>query len=134
MRVLGRNKQKLQYSLLVGEVPEVETYVDEYGNEYTDETGGLVLKYSEPIEFLGNISMSGSDTEVLAFGIDTSEYDAVLVMPLDSLPITETSLIWHKSEPKYKDEMIDSSSADYRVVRIIESLGYCKYVLRGITH
>ena len=134
MRVLGRNKQKLKYALLVAEVPEVVTYTDEEGHEYTEETGGLVLEYSEVIDFVGNISMSGNDTEVLAFGIDTSEYDAVLVMPINTLPLEETSLIWYKSEPKYNDGKVDNASADYRVVRIIESLGYTKYVLKGITH
>ncbi len=134
-RVLAKNKQNLKYSLLYAEEEEYATYKEEDGTEYTAPTGNTVLVYNETVDFTGNISMTGNDTEALAFGIDTSEYDAILVMPINALPIDETSLIWYKSEPTTNSSgYIDTKSADFRVVRIISSLNYTKYVLKGITH
>ena len=59
MRMLNRNKQKMYYALYGKEVPIYEYYIDSDGNEIPLETGETKIVYENPIEFLGNISLSG---------------------------------------------------------------------------
>ena len=142
MRTLNRNKQKLFYALHLGEQPiyelddfgnKIVDYIDEDGNEYYRETGEMKQIYSEVVEFLGNIAMSGGDSEAVEFGLNMSDYEAALVMDKGVLPITETSLIWHKSEPIMdSDGMVDGSSADYSIIKVSPSLNTDKYVLKKI--
>ena len=144
MRTLKKNKQKLNYSLLVGEQPVYELdddgnkivdYIDEEGKEYYRETGEYELVYSEPVSFLGNISMSGGEIEAREYGLSVTDYDAILVMNKGELPISETSLIWHKSEVAYKnigEVLPDANSADYRVRKVAESLNQAKYLLQKV--
>lgn len=136
MRTLRKNKQKMYYALQVGEVPIYET--DEYGNVlYTDdgtpiETGEYEIGYASPVEFYGNIAMSGGESEAVEYGIDVSAYDSVLVVEKNSLPIDETSLIWFESEVGYKDAagtIVDGDTADYVVKKVNQSLNVSKYIL-----
>ena len=144
MRTLLKNKQKLKYSLYLGNQPEfvydeqgkpIVEYVDADGKEYYRETGNKIPMYSEPVEFLGNISLSGGESREVEFGVDLSAYDAILVMNKGELPISETSLIWHESEIAYKDiakTQIEPKSADYGVARVSPSLNQTKYLLEKV--
>ena len=144
MRTLAKNKQKLKYSLYLGTQPEylydeygkpIITYIDEEGNEYYKETGNKIPMYSEPVEFLGNIALSGGESREVEFGVDLSAYDAILVMNKGELPISETSLIWHESNVAYKDiaqTQIEPKSADYGVARVSPSLNQTKYLLEKV--
>lgn len=148
-----------EYIEIDGELVPVETGYYEIGHEQDD---------SDPpqdkiVEFLGNLAFSGDTyffsggTVSKEYGIDDSDYDAVLCMPKNSIPITETSYIWYKSEPVYEDGnlvdsnsqtvtdsngntvtmltgRVDTSSADYRVVKIVPSLGFDRYLLRAVIH
>ena len=143
MRTLAKNKQKMYYALQSGEVPIYEK--DEYGNikyitidgeQVPVETGEYELGYSEPVEFLGNIALSGGDSEVVEYGIDTSAYDATLVTDKGAVPLTETSLIWFQSEVGYKDTtkmIVDGNTADYRVLAVKPILNEAKYILGKLT-
>lgn len=140
--MLEKNKQDLKYALQVGEVPIYERdeegniiYIDVDGQKVPVETGETKIGYSNPVEFMGNIAMSGGEAEAKSFGVDISEYDAVLLMEKDKIPIDETSLIWHMSEVEYIDEqntMVDRKSADYTVKRVQPSLNFTRYLLKRI--
>lgn len=142
MRVLARNRQKLKYALQVGEVPVYQTdedrntiYEDIDGVKVPIETGEYEIGYDKPVDFMANIAMSGGEAEAQEFGLSVSDYNAVIVCNKGAFPITETSLIWHKSEPVYKDTeqtIIEPNSADYRVIKVSESLNFVKYVLKRI--
>lgn len=133
MRTLNKNKQKMYYANQDKTVPIYETYIDADGNEYQLDTGETKLVYGEPIEFKGNIAMSGGEAEAQEFGLNLSDYEAVLIVGKNTLPITETSLIWHATEPtKDKDGNTDEYSADYRIVKISPSLNFDKYVLKKV--
>lgn len=153
MMMLESNKQKMYYSLLDSEIPVYErdedgniiyqSYIDSDGNEifFLDEngekipveTGDTELSYSDPVEFFGNIAMSGGESEAVEFGLDVGDYSAVLVVDKGMLPIDETSLIWHTTEPKIdKNGMIDEHSADYTIVKISPSLNVDKFVLKAV--
>lgn len=144
MREFRKNQQPLHYALLKGE--EEEYKLDEHGNliivgyDSDDEpiykmTGKTVLTYYKPVEFNSSISFGGSEVDLLPFGISNADYDATLVLDKDTIPITETSLIWYESEVLYKDlqeTIVDSKSADFTVVKIVPSLNQKVYVLKRI--
>lgn len=142
MMTLNQNKQKLYYALLDNVVPIYETdddgniiyYKDEEGNKIPLETGDTKIIYSKPIEFFGNISMSSSgEAQAVEFGLNLSDYSAILVTDKDYIPLTETSLIWYENEPKKDiDGNTDEYSADYRIVKISPSLNVSKYALQKV--
>jgi hypothetical protein len=144
MRCLKRNKQTLYYALLVGTIPEYE--YDEHGNKIVDyvdegvtyyvETGTTIKVYSEPVEFKGNIALSGSDVTRQEFGVSDDRYEAVLVTNKNQLPITETSLLWYQTTPSTKTiegvTYADDATADYRVLKVIPSLNNDRYILAKV--
>lgn len=142
MRLLEKNKQDLKYALQVGEVPIYERdeegniiYIDVDGQKVPVETGETEIGYSKPVHFRGNIAMSGGEAEAKSFGVDISEYDAILLMDKGRIPIDETSLIWHTSEVKYIDKqntIVDRKSADYTIKRVQPSINFTRYLLKRI--
>lgn len=136
MRTLNKNKQKMYYSLMGSEderVPIYDYYKDDEGNEYKLESGEYVIPYLTPEEFSGNISMSGGDSEASEFGLNTADYEAILVVPKSLLPINEKSVIWFENEPQYNREgIVNEKSADYKVIKHIPSLNFDKYALKKV--
>lgn len=142
MRMLRKNMQPMKYSLQDGRVPIYErdengdiVYIEVDGQKIPVETGEYETGYSAPVDFMGNISMSGGEAEAKEFGMDIGDFDAVIVLEKDAIPITETSIIWHTSPAKYKDEqrtIVDSNSADYAVKRVSPSLNFTKVLLQRI--
>lgn len=142
MRMLRKNMQPMKYSLQDGRVPIYErdengdiVYIEVDGEKIPVETGEYETGYSAPVDFMGNISMSGGEAEAKEFGMDIGDFDAVIVLEKDAIPITETSIIWHTSPVKYKDEqntIVDSKSADYAVKRVSPSLNFTKVLLQRI--
>lgn len=144
MRNLAKNKQKLYYALYLGKVTKYKK--DEYGNKivvYTDyntipptvyyEEDGQIDAYGKTDSFYGNIALSGGDSTPVDFGVDLSDYEAILVTEKNLLPITETSLIWQNTEPKLDaDGYVDPSTADYKVIKVSPSLNEGKYILAKV--
>lgn len=132
----------MKYSLQDGRVPIYErdengdiVYIEVDGEKIPVETGEYETGYSAPVDFMGNISMSGGEAEAKEFGMDIGDFDAVIILEKDAIPITETSIIWHTSPVKYKDEqntILDSKSADYAVKRVSPSLNFTKVLLQRI--
>ncbi len=142
MRLLRKNMQPMKYSLQDGRVPIYErdengdiVYIEVEGKKVPVETGEYETGYSSPVDFMGNISMSGGEAEAKEFGMDIGDFDAVIVLEKGTVPLTETSIIWHTSPVKYKDEqntIVDSKSADYAVKRVSPSLNFTKVLLQRI--
>ena len=139
MRTLNKNKQKMYYALYLGSEPEYELdedgnkiveYVDEDGNVYYKETGNPVDVYSEPVLFYGNIAMSGGELEAREFGLNIGDYEAVLLMAKNVLPIDETSLIWHNTKPT--EGAVKREQADYTIIKLSPSINQDKYVLKAV--
>jgi hypothetical protein len=143
MRTLNKNKQQMYYSLPLGEQPIYELdkngkkkidYVDEEGNIYYRETGESEMVYSTPVPFQNGISGKLSEILVKEFGIDDTSMYAEMDMEANKFPIVPESLIWLKSEPKYKDAdrtIPDKKSCDYVVVGVLdEGLSVWNYLLR----
>ena len=122
MRDLKKNQQLLYYSVYSDEIKVYQR--DEDGNiVYIEVDGeqipveiGTVAGYNNPVSFCANIAI-----------------EAVLVTTDKSLPISETSRIWHTSEPQYdSDGMVDGDSADYSVLAVKPSLNGMKYLLKKL--
>ena len=143
MRTLNKNKQQMYYSLPLGEQPIYEldengqkiiVHVDDEGVVYYKETGESEMVYSTPVPFQNGISGKLSEVLVKEFGIDDSSMYAEMDMEAHKYPIVAESLIWRKSEPRYKDaiETIpDKTSCDYVVAGVLdEGLNVWNYLLR----
>ena len=137
VRLPSINKQKLYYSTWQEKSTEYQT--DKDGNVVYVTVNGIdrpiekeiPAHFSQPIEFEASINEGGKNTQFVDFGVDNSEYSASIVTPKGYVYITETSLIWHESTPKYKkDGSVDEKSADYNVVKVSHSLIYDRYVLQ----
>jgi hypothetical protein len=134
MRTLNKNTQTMYYANQDRIVPIYEYYEDEEGNLIPLDTGETKLVYGEPIEFKGNISLSnGGEVEVQEFGLDIGSYSAILVTNKNYINLSETSLVWHSTEPtKDIDGNTNEFSADYRVVKVSDSLNVSKYALQKV--
>lgn len=134
MRTLIKNKQRMWYALKGTErIPVYDYYVDSDSVKHPIETGESRIPYLEPVMFKGNISTSGSDAKNEEYGLNLADYEALLIVDKNSIPITETSLIWHNTEPQYnEDGTVDEHSADYKVVKVSPSLNVDKYVLKRL--
>lgn len=133
MRMLNRNKQKMHYALYGKEVPIYDYYTDSEGNKIPLDTGETKITYENPVEFFGNIALSGGESEAVEFGLNLADYEAILVMAKNTLPIDETSRIWHNTEPTYnEDGTVNELSADYTVVKVSPSLNLDKFVLKKV--
>lgn len=153
MRTLAKNKQKMYYAL--SQTVEKKAYVlDREGNRnylYTDAEGKDYYETEEvtilpsAVSFFGNIAMSGGEAEAVEFGLNVGDYEAVLLVGKNSLPIDETSLIWHKSEPQTEDKLYwfedenapttihtVTGKADYQVIKTSPSLNQDKYILKAV--
>lgn len=144
MRMLARNQQKLKYSLLLGDMPEYE--LDENGNKIVEfvmddgtviyrETGSRVNQWSTPLDFLANIAQSGGEAEAMAFGFSVSDFDASVIVAKGTVDLPIGTLIWHNSKPLYRDTeetMLDEKTADYRVLRALDSINFTRYLLKAV--
>lgn len=154
--MLKRNKVKMYYALLLGDAPtyildengnpEVG-YIDDEGTVHYLETGDSKPTYSTAEEFHANISMSGSEAEAKEYGLSIADYEAVLAYNKNEFPFKEGDLIWYESEVQnqYAEEVeidLDGNkvmttapvdvSADYRVLKISNSLNQTKAILKAI--
>lgn len=136
MRSLKKNQQYLKYATYSEQITIYER--DENGNIVYDEIDGDLYPriiaeragYSEPVEFYANISAAkgSSDSEVFGVSLDYTKTVSTSDM---TLPISETSLIWFETEPKYNaDGTVDESSADYAVVAVARSLNNVVYAIK----
>ena len=133
MRMARVNKQKMYYALYGKEVPIYDYYTDSEGNKIPLDTGETKITYENPVDFFGNIALSGGESEAVEFGLNLADYEAVLVMAKNTLPIDETSRIWHNTEPTYnEDGTVNEVSADYTVVKVSPSLNVDKFVLKKV--
>lgn len=138
MRSLKKNQQKLWYSTYSKEIKLYQR--DENGNiVYMDIDGiqepieiGTKAGYNNPVSFYANISAAKGTSDSEVFGV-TLDYTKTISTCDMTLPLSETSLIWFETEPKYNaDGTVDSNSADYAVVAIARSLNNVVYAIKKL--
>lgn len=138
MRDIRKNKWiNLYIGLYQEERPIYEK--DEQGNIiYTDiegiqtpiEIGTIPGGYKViPVPIETNLAMSGGDAEALEYGVTTADYSARFTTTDKSLPITETSLMWEILPLLDENGMADSTTADWKVVKVSRSQEEVAYLL-----
>ena len=138
MRTLSKNKQKMKYALYQEGNIIYET--DENGDIVYIEVDGEMVpveassksNYANPVDFVANISTSGSgDATEAEWGIDKSDYNALIVANKGEFPFDEQTLIFHHSEPKFDEYgALEAESADYHIIAIRPSLNQVRYILK----
>ena len=139
MRTARKNKQRMYYSLQGDVYPVYERddngeiiYDEIDGVQVPRETGESETSYGDPVEFKGNISFYIGWGYARIWGITMGDADAILLMDKNEIPIDETSRIWYRTEPDYKqDGTVDADSADFTVSRVLPSIGHVRYLLKG---
>lgn len=107
MRNLKKNQRKMYYALFDKMVQQV----DENG----DGTGDPVKHYTAPVMFNASLSSGSGNAQKEVFGTDVDFTRSISTTEI-SLPITETSLVWHETDPVLlEDGSADPDSADYEV-------------------
>ena len=81
----------MYYALYSGEIPIYEYYTDSEGNIIPIDTGETTTGYELPVEFSGNIALSGGESEAQEFGLNLSDYQAVLVVGMYCLLMKQAS-------------------------------------------
>lgn len=127
MRTNRRIKQKMFYSNFGESKPIYVT--DDSGNiiydtmpdgvEVPRTTGETKEGYEEPTEFYNSISGTLTEDELQAFGGEKRAI-AKITYRKDEYPFRIGTLIWKNSEVVYKDGEVDETSADYRIMGILD--------------
>lgn len=140
MRTLKRNKQDMWYALYKGEKQVYEkdedgniVYIEVDGEKVPVETGETENSYYKPVQFESNISFGGGETQAREFGIDESEYSAVILTDKDEFPIKNDTVFWYETEPdpiEMPNGNFDMRPCDYTVAKISPSLNQSKYALK----
>jgi len=99
---------------------DVEPVVDAYKDDY-----------SVPVRFKANISFDSGETQLSEYGLNPSDYNAIISADKGKLPFDERTLIWFESELEFdKDGDIKPETADYRVIAIKTSLNEERFILK----
>lgn len=136
MRTLKKNEQTLYYANYVGDITIYAK--DEDGNILTTVVDGetvevvdsVVQGYEEPVEFYANISFDSGETRMAEYGLNSSQYNAIINATKGKFPFNEQTLIWHTSQPQFKEGVVVPESADYRVIAIKTSLNEERFILK----
>lgn len=101
--------------------------------EYYEKEGTTKEGYSAPVQFFGNIAYSSSgEAEATDFGVSLAEYEAIVTVSKDLLPIDETSLIWLHTPLTDIDGYAVREDADFSVLKVHPSLNVTKYLLAKV--
>lgn len=88
-------------------------------------------EYSIPAVFKANISFNSGETKQDEYGLNTSDYNAIISADKGKLPFDERTLIWYKSKMEYdEDGDIKPETADYRVIAVKTSLNEERFLLQ----
>lgn len=127
MRTARRVTQKLLYSNFSESKPIYVT--DDSGNiiydtmpdgvEVPRTTGETKEGYDEPTEFWNSISGTLTEDELQAFGGEKRAV-AKITYRKNGYPFRVGTLIWKNSEVGYKNGEVDETSADYRIMGILD--------------
>jgi hypothetical protein len=157
MRQLRKNKQVLYYANYLGQQP---IYAKSYSNLLTESDDNLLTEddnlisnvnimttnvdgeevevaeaykdiYTPPVKFKANISFDSGETHLDEYGLNPSDYNAIISADKGKLPFDERTLIWFQSELEYDEEGdLKPETADYRVVAIKTSLNEERFLLK----
>ena len=130
MRQLRKNKQQLYYANYIGvvEITNGNTIID--GKEVPIVVG-TKQSYAPICDFKANLSVNSGNTYQSEFGLNVSDYNAIVSASKGTLPFNEQTLIW-TSEPDTDNQGVaDPSTADYRVIAVKSSINEDRFILKA---
>lgn len=87
--------------------------------------------YEPPTIFRANISFNSGETAIAEYGLNVSDYSAIISAEKGKLPFDERTLIWHTSLPEIDDYgHAKPDTADYRVIAIKTSINEERFILK----
>ena len=96
MRDLKRNQRVMYYAL------------------HSSSIGATTSYYLPAVKFEAYLSNGKGSSQDEPFG-NSTDYDRVISTVDKTIPITETTLIWHESEPVVANGKTSPNNADYKV-------------------
>lgn len=139
MRLQRKNKKWITYSLFDRIEPVYKQ--DEYGNVVTEtidyelvpvEIGQREL-YTKPERKLVSFSTGGKSAIKDEYGIDETDWNAMIMVELGRLYLDSKSLVWRNNSVKYREDgSVDPNSAEYKVVRVLPSNTVQRYLLQKV--
>lgn len=157
MRQLRKNRQVLYYAQFQGQQPvyakSYTNLITESGQQLFTEDGIPIInvnvmttnvdgeevvvvdaykdKCSQAVLFKANISFDSGETHLGEYGLNPSDYNAIISAEKGKLPFDERTLIWFESELEYDEEGdLKPETADYRVIAIKTSLNEERFLLK----
>jgi hypothetical protein len=122
MRSLERNKVNLYYALYKGMAP----VLDENGND----TGQTAPSYYNPVKIRARVSPNKGEANTEAFGL-TADYDRV-ISTTDTLPLTETSVLWIDTLPVLETDGTTKTPFDYKVTKVAPDINQHQYAVKKV--
>ena len=139
MRLQRKNKIYITYSLFDRIEPIYKH--DEYGNVVTEtidselvpvEIGQREL-YTAPERKLVSFSTGGKSAIREEYGIDDTDWNAMIMVELGRLNLDTQSIVWRNNSVTYREDgTVDPNSAEYKVVRVLPSNTVQRYLLQKV--
>ena len=129
MRQLRKNKQKLYYANYSDAIETVVGYTPIDGEQVP-----IIEKrqgYTPISPFKANLSINSGNTYQSEFGLNVSDYNAIVSANKGELPFTEQTLIWTKEPQTDAQGIASPETADYRVIAIKTSLNEERFILKA---
>lgn len=139
MRLQRKNKVYITYSLFDHVEPVYKQ--DEYGNTVMAVIDGDQVPievgqrevYTTPEKKLVSFSTGGKSAIRDEYGIDDTDWNAMIMVELGRLNLDSKSLVWRNNSVAYRDDgTVDPNSAEYRVVRSLPSNTVHRYLLQKV--
>jgi hypothetical protein len=139
MRLQRKNKVYITYALFDHVEPVYRR--DNNGNMATEVIDGDQVPievgeqdvYTAPERKLVSFSTGGKSAIKDEYGIDDTDWNAMVMVELGRLNLDTRSLVWRNNSVTYRsDGTVDPNSAEYRVVRVLPSNTVQRYLLQKV--
>ena len=139
MRLQRKNKVYITYSLFDRIEPVYKR--DSSGNLVTEVIDGDQVPievgqqdiYTNPERKLVSFSTGGKSAIKDEYGIDDTDWNAMIMVELGRLNLDTRSIVWRNNSVTYRgDGTVDPNSAEYRVVRVLPSNTVQRYLLQKV--
>ena len=136
MRLQRKNKVYITYSLFDHVEPVYKR--DSNGEVVTIDVDGVSVPveigmreiYTEPVRTLVNFSTGGKSAINEEYGINDTDWNAMIMVELGRLSLDKKSLVWRNNSVTYREDgTVDPKSAEYHVVRDLPSNTVKRYLL-----
>lgn len=139
MRLQRKNKKWITYSLFDRIEPVYKH--DDNGDVVTETIDGEQVPveigqrelYTAPERKLVSFSTGGKSAIKDEYGIDETDWNAMIMVELGRLNLDSKSLVWRNNSVTYREDgSVDPNSAEYKVVRVLPSNTVQRYLLQKV--